>query len=65
MLEKLRELIKKWAPRGEECMSYGAPAFKLHGILVLYAAFKNHLGLYTYPHKLDQMVSLQYGRKKD
>ncbi|NTU46344.1 hypothetical protein HGA88_01840, partial [Candidatus Roizmanbacteria bacterium] len=29
------------------------------------ANFALHLKDYTYPHKLDQMVSLQYGRKKD
>jgi len=47
---ELRRLIKKSAPLAEEAMSYGVPAFKLNGhLLVAYAAFKHHLGLYPEP----------------
>ena len=34
------------APDAEEVISYRMPAFKRNGILVYFAAFKNHIGLY-------------------
>jgi uncharacterized protein YdhG (YjbR/CyaY superfamily) len=46
LLEQMRSTIKKAAPGAEECISYSIPAFKLNGMLVWYAAFKNHIGLY-------------------
>jgi uncharacterized protein YdhG (YjbR/CyaY superfamily) len=45
-LEKIRKLIKELVPEVEEVISYGMPAYKYHGILVWYAAFKNHIGFY-------------------
>ncbi|HTB07931.1 MAG TPA: DUF1801 domain-containing protein [Bacteroidia bacterium] len=45
-LEKIRKLIKDLVPEVEEVISYGMPAYKYHGILVWYAAFKNHIGFY-------------------
>ncbi len=45
-LEKLRHTIKLAAPNAEEVISYGMPAFKFHGILVYFAAFKNHCSLF-------------------
>ena len=49
-MKKLRILIQNIAPLAEEAMSYGVPAFKLNGrLLVAYAAFKLHLGLYPEP----------------
>jgi uncharacterized protein YdhG (YjbR/CyaY superfamily) len=41
-LEKLRRTIKKAAPEAVEVISYLMPAFKYHGMLVFFAAFKNH-----------------------
>jgi len=38
--------IKKAAPDAEERISYRMPSFTLHGALVYFAAFKNHIGLY-------------------
>lgn len=46
ILGKLRETIKEAAPEAEEMISYQMPAFKLHGILVYFAACKNHIGFY-------------------
>ena len=46
ILEKLRQTIKKAAPKAEEVISYQMPAFKYHGILVYFAANKNHIGFY-------------------
>jgi uncharacterized protein YdhG (YjbR/CyaY superfamily) len=45
-LQKLRETIKKAAPVAEELISYRMPAYKYHGVLVYFAAYKNHIGFY-------------------
>ncbi len=45
-LQKFREIIKKAAPKATECISYQMPAFKQNGILVYFAAAKNHFGFY-------------------
>jgi uncharacterized protein YdhG (YjbR/CyaY superfamily) len=46
ILEKMRQTIRKTAPESAETISYGMPAFKLHSILVYFAAAKNHIGFY-------------------
>ncbi len=48
-LRQLRTLIKKVAPKAEEYMSYGMPAYRQDGILVYFAGFKQHVGLYATP----------------
>jgi uncharacterized protein YdhG (YjbR/CyaY superfamily) len=49
ILEKIRMTIRKAAPEAEETISYQIPTFTLHGNLVHFAAFKNHVGLYPAP----------------
>lgn len=46
ILAKLRAIIRKAAPEAKEVISYQMPAFKQHGILVYFAAWKEHIGLY-------------------
>jgi uncharacterized protein YdhG (YjbR/CyaY superfamily) len=46
MLEQLRATIKLAAPEASEVISYGMPAYKQNGILVYFAAYKNHIGFY-------------------
>ena len=46
ILEELRRTIKAAAPEAEEKISYQMPAFALKGILVYFAAWKNHIGFY-------------------
>src|SRR3970282_1152684 len=49
LLEKMRQTIKKAAPEAEEVISYNMPAFKYYGMLVYFAAYKNHIGFYATP----------------
>jgi uncharacterized protein YdhG (YjbR/CyaY superfamily) len=46
ILEELRTTIRKAVPEAEEKISYQMPAFAIKGILVYFAAFKNHIGFY-------------------
>jgi len=46
ILEKLREFIREAAPEAQEAISYSMPAFKQNGILVYFAAFKDHIGFF-------------------
>jgi uncharacterized protein YdhG (YjbR/CyaY superfamily) len=46
ILEEFRQAIHEVAPEAEETISYQMPAFKLNGILVWFAAHKNHIGFY-------------------
>lgn len=45
-LDELRDAIRKAAPGADEVMSYQMPAYKQNGILVYFAAHKNHIGFY-------------------
>jgi len=46
LLEQIRTTIRKAAPKAEEVISYGMPAYKLNGMLVFFAGYKNHIGFY-------------------
>lgn len=45
-LEEIRRIIKEAAPDAQEKISYNMPAFYQNGILVYFAASKDHLGFY-------------------
>lgn len=50
ILEKLRDTIRKAAPRAVESISYQMPTFKLDKKrLVYFSAWKNHIGFYSIP----------------
>ena len=46
LLLQMRSIIQKAAPKTEEVISYGMPAYKLHTVLVYFAGYKNHIGFY-------------------
>jgi uncharacterized protein YdhG (YjbR/CyaY superfamily) len=52
-LTAIRTLVKKAVPEAEEVISYGMPAFKYHGMLVYYAAFKDHYSLFPMTKALE------------
>jgi uncharacterized protein YdhG (YjbR/CyaY superfamily) len=53
MLEEMRTAIKKAAPNAEETIKYAIPTFTLHGNLVHFAAYKNHIGFYPAPSAIE------------
>jgi len=46
ILKKIRATVRKAAPGATEVISYRMPAFRGHGILLYFAAFKAHIGLF-------------------
>jgi uncharacterized protein YdhG (YjbR/CyaY superfamily) len=46
ILQKVRTTISRAAPEAKETISYLMPAFKQHGILVYFAAWEKHIGMY-------------------
>jgi uncharacterized protein YdhG (YjbR/CyaY superfamily) len=46
ILLEMRQAVKETAPEAEEVISYQMPAYKLNGVLVYFAAFKNHIGFF-------------------
>lgn len=46
ILRRLRATVRKAAPQAQESISYRMPAYKLHGPLIYFAAYRSHIGLY-------------------
>jgi uncharacterized protein YdhG (YjbR/CyaY superfamily) len=46
VLERIRETARVAAPDAKEVISYRMPTLMQNGVLVHFAAFKNHIGLY-------------------
>ena len=46
ILEKIRRVVRGAAPGAQEVISYRMPTFKGNNVLLHFAAFKNHIGLY-------------------
>ena len=49
LLEKMRTIIHKAAPKAEEAIAYGIPTFKMNGNLVHFGGYKSHIGFYPAP----------------
>jgi uncharacterized protein YdhG (YjbR/CyaY superfamily) len=54
ILRQMRSTIRKAAPDAEEAIKYRMPTFVLHGNLVHFAAFKNHIGFYPTPSGIEE-----------
>jgi uncharacterized protein YdhG (YjbR/CyaY superfamily) len=46
LLREIRRVVRAAAPGAEELISYRMPAFGQNGILVYFAAFKHHIGVF-------------------
>jgi len=46
ILQEIRRIVRSAAPEAAEMISYRMPAFRLHGILIYFAAFQGHIGLF-------------------
>ena len=46
LLDEIRQIIRQTAPNAIEVISYGMPAYKMNGVLVYFAANKQHIGFY-------------------
>lgn len=55
ILEEMRLTIRSAAPGAQETISYRMPAFTQNGVLVYFAAFKKHIGLFP-PVKGDEKL---------
>lgn len=62
-LEKLRSVIKDAAPDSKERISYQMPTFYLHGNLVHFAAYKQHIGFYPAPSGIERFKEELAGYK--
>jgi uncharacterized protein YdhG (YjbR/CyaY superfamily) len=55
LLQQMRQCIKKAAPKAEESLSYGMPAYKHLGKpLVYFAGYEKHIGFYATPNGHEQ-----------
>jgi uncharacterized protein YdhG (YjbR/CyaY superfamily) len=66
ILQRIRRVIRSAAPDAQEVISYRMPAYKQDGILVYFAAFKSHIGLYP-PVRGDARIekaALPYARDR-
>ena len=55
VLNNIRKTIKAIAPKADEEISYGMPGYKYHGMLVYFAAFKNHLSFFPGSSTLEEL----------
>lgn len=46
ILRKIRAIARKAAPEADEIISYRMPALRMNGILLYFAAFKKHIGMF-------------------
>jgi uncharacterized protein YdhG (YjbR/CyaY superfamily) len=56
ILQKVRATIREAAPEAQETINYQIPTFSLHGNLVHFAAFKNHIGFYPAPSGIEKFA---------
>jgi uncharacterized protein YdhG (YjbR/CyaY superfamily) len=66
LLDELRSIIQKTAPKAKETISYNMPTFKGIKNLVHYAGYKNHIGFYPTPspinHYKDELKKFKFSK---
>ncbi len=66
ILQQIRQTIHETVPEATEAISYGMPTFKLHGNLVHFGGFKNHIGFYPVPSGMaafeDELAAYKQGK---
>ena len=66
ILKQIRAIIRETVPDAEEVISYQMPTYRLHGNLVHFAAFKNHIGFYPTPTEVeafrDELAPYQHAK---
>ena len=60
ILQKIRLTIRKEAPDAEEAIKYQIPAFVLHGNLIFFAGFKNHVSVYPAPRGDERAIRIEF-----
>jgi uncharacterized protein YdhG (YjbR/CyaY superfamily) len=69
VLKRVRSTIRKAVPGAEEVISYGIPAYKLHGQRIIYfAGWKQHYSLYPAGDRLiarfkDELAPYEFNDK--
>ena len=53
LLQQMRVTIRNAAPEAGEIISYGMPSYRLGGLLVHFAGYKNHIGFYPAPSGIE------------
>jgi uncharacterized protein YdhG (YjbR/CyaY superfamily) len=48
-LKIIRKIVKKNAPEATEKIGYGIPSYNYLGMLIYFAAYEKHIGLYAMP----------------
>jgi uncharacterized protein YdhG (YjbR/CyaY superfamily) len=63
VLARVRGAIRNALPGAEEAISYGIPAFKLHGRIVVYfAGWKEHYSLYPLNKRMEAAFATELAR---
>jgi uncharacterized protein YdhG (YjbR/CyaY superfamily) len=68
ILREIRRVIRAAAPEAKEVISYRMPAIKLNGILIYFAAFKNHIGIFppiSGDARLEAKLAPYFGPKRN
>jgi uncharacterized protein YdhG (YjbR/CyaY superfamily) len=61
VLQNIRATLQQAIPGAQERISYQMPAFALDGIVIFFAAFKKHIGVYP-PVQADEQLSRDIAR---
>ncbi len=63
ILETVRQTVQKAVPEAEEVISYNMHAFKFHGPLLYFSAYKNHYSLFGVRKTFKKKLSRYQGRR--